>query len=50
MICRREGPKHNIEPMGSVRGWAKAHSSINPDPTRGLSLRSEDIETTLIQT
>lgn len=38
--CGRVESEHNIEPVGPVRGWAKAHLCINPNLTCGL--RSED--------
>ena len=35
-MCGKEGFEHNLEPVGLVRGWAKAHSCANPYSTRGL--------------
>ena len=40
VYCGREWSKHNIEPMGSVRGWGKAHLCTNLGSTHGL--RSEE--------
>ena len=48
-IVGGEGSKHNIKPIGPVRGWTKTHPYANPNLTHRRSSRKADVKTMLVQ-